>query len=72
MREREDPDPGKTPRIRWCMGVGERRWRTERKANRNGRKRLLHEETLAGRRVTPAGGRLFLDLAKTELKHFGC
>jgi hypothetical protein len=33
--------------------------------------RLLHEEALAGGGFVFAGGRLFLDLAETELEHFG-
>jgi hypothetical protein len=36
------------------------------------RERLLHEEALACRGVRPARRRLFLDLAETEFKHFGC
>ena len=46
--------------------------RTEGGKQAGTRERLLHEEALAGRGFRFAGRRLFLDLAETELKHFGC
>ena len=71
-RERGDPDPGKAPQIRRRRGVsGRREEEGGRKASRT-RGRLLHEEALAGGRFGFGGRRLFLDLAETEFKHFGC
>ena len=72
LGERGDPDPGKTFQIRWCRRTGGGGQDRGRKASQERRERLLHEEAFAGRGFGLAGRRLFLDLAETEFKHFGC